>query len=228
MNHFMQTKNLAESSPFDDDPNLIELNVLPQRYRRRRFQLLTVLPWVLWVLLLALLYPIGTRFIRTEESFQEASREFQQVQLTMQEYQPLAEEIESLQSELETVNEEAEKIRTSLEEIKVESPQWSELISLVHQETPLRVELDRISQGENQIFVSGLADTYRDILIMAENLNSHDEFTDAQLESITRVNLPQPTPQSESAENLPSPTTTPPTGYTFQITITISGEVTQP
>lgn len=234
MNDLNRTQNLNEATQDSPDPVLVDLNILPPRHRQRQIRLMTILPWVLWVILLALLYPVGRRFLEVERDFQTTRLAYQQVQNTMESYQPRAEEINALETEIAQVNSAKDNIQSSLENIQVQSPLWSELISRVRQETPTRIDLVSVVQEEDQLLVSGNSKTYQDVLDMEDNLKENEAFAGVQIESISETRIDQPTPtvipttQTGESAGQPQATPTPLAGYAFQISIQVNEGGIQP
>lgn len=234
MNDLNRTQNLNKTTQDSPDPVLIDLNILPPRHRQRRIRFMTILPWVLWVILLALLYPVGRRFLEVEGDFRTTRLAYQQVQSTRESYQPRAEEINALETEIAQVDSVKENIQSSLENIQVESPLWSELISRVRQETPTRIDLVSVVQEEDQLLVSGLSKTYQDVLEMEDNLKDNEAFAAVHIESISETQINQPTPtavptdQTGEVSGQPQPTPTPLLGYAFQISIQVDEGGIQP
>jgi len=234
MDDLNRTQNLNKETHHALDPVLTDLNILPPRHRQRRIRVMSILPWVLWILLLALLYPVGRRFLEVERDFQGTRLAYQQVQNTMESYQPRSADINALETEIAQVNSQRETIQSSLDNIQVQSPQWSELISQVRLEKPARIELSSVVQDNDQLLVSGISKTYQDILDMEYDLKENEAFSAVQIVSINAIHIEQPTPtllpadQAGESSGQPPPTPTPLPGYAFQFSLQIHEGGIQP
>ncbi len=210
------------------DPVLMDLNILPERYRRKKVKPIMVLPWVLWIALVGLMYPMVTNLIQAQTAYHEAKTGFLTTQATVEAYQPLSEEMDSLQAQIDEANQTVEKIQSSLQEIKIDSPSWSEILSLIKNNTPRGVALSTIVQSGDQIVVEGSAKSYQLVLDMDETLKGVDRFSKVELQAINRAISEEPTPTpSETGEDKPI-APTPSYVYSFRFSIDINQEVTQP
>jgi Tfp pilus assembly protein PilN len=202
------------TDPYHRTP-LIDLNVLPSRYRRKKIKPLHLLPWVLWVALLGLMYPVVANLVQAQMSFQQAKSKFQSVQASIEAYQPLAQEMESLQAEIETAHQTTEAIQRSYRDIKLDSPLWSEVLTFVTGNTPQGIKITNLVQNGDQILVEGNTDSYQRILEMDQTLKGVERFSNVELQSINQVN------DEESAPN-------PPSVYQFQFSIEVNERAGQP
>lgn len=210
------------------DPLLIDLNILPERYRRKKITPLMVLPWVLWIASIGLVYPMIMNLIQAQATFQEAKTEFLTTQATVESYQPLAAELDALQAQIDEANQAVEDIKSSYQGINIESQQWSEILTLIKDNTPQGTEITNVVQNGDQIVVEGYAKSYQMVLDMDGLLKNVGCFSKIELQAINRVvsKQPTPTPSEAGEESLFVPT--PSFVYSFRFSIDIKQEVTQP
>ncbi len=206
---------------------LLNINVLPDRYRRKKFRLMNILPWLLLVILLALLYPAVVQALQAEEEFQESKQAFQAIQATVESYRSLENEIETLESALEAANQQLESFSASYGDFQLQSTTRSEQLDLILSAKPPGITLGNLVQQGGEIILEGTADAYQLPLQMVESLQSLERFSSVRLKAIQAVISEQtgstPVP---SEEEQPPPTPTP--GYTFQISIRSGDEEGQP
>lgn len=225
----MDRTNIVKNGTIQgSDPVLMDLNILPERYRRKRIKPIMVLPWLLWIALIGLMYPMVTNLIQAQMTFQEAKSDFLITQATVEAYQPMSDELDSLQAEIDEANQKAERIKSSYQDIRVDSPRWSEYLSLIKENTPRGADLTSVVQSGEQITVEGYAKSYQGVLDMNEMLRDVERFSKVELQSINRVanKEPTPTPPENGEENPAQPT--PSFVYSFRFSIGIKQEVTQP
>lgn len=210
------------------DPVLLDLNILPERYRRKKIKPLMVLPWVLWIALIGLVYPMIMNLIQAQGTFQETKTEFLTTQATVEAYQPLTAELDALQAQIDEANQTVDNIKSSYQDIHIDSRHWSEILTLIKENTPQGTELTNVIQNGDQIAVEGYAKSYQMVLDMDGLLKKVEAFSKVELQAINRVVSKEPTPippeTGEESPVVPTPTFV----YSFRFSIDINQEVSQP
>ena len=218
---------MARKGKTKGNRSVLDINILPERYRRRKIRLMSILPWLLLVILLALLYPAVVQALQAEEEFQESKQAYQAIQATVESYRSLENEIETLESALEAANQQLESFSASYGDFQLQSTNRSEQLDLILSAKPPGITLGNLVQQGGEIILEGTADAYQLPLQMVESLQSLERFSSVRLKAIQAVISEQagstPVP---SEEEQPPPTPTP--GYTFQISIRSGDEEGQP
>ena len=213
-----QTKTLTGSI------GLFDLNILPQRYRRKRIRLAVVGMWLLFLVLLGLLYPSGIMALKAQALFKQNQIDLAQVQATMDSYQSAASELEGLEAEIEGVYQLRDQIIESYQGIDFQSTKWSGTLFLIDEIAPEGITWTLISQQGAEIRLDGVSQNYSTILELVDILQDLDEIQSVQIDTIDQVII------EESGAVLPEggedtqPLPTPYPSYTFKILANTSGE----
>ena len=203
---------------------LFDINILPLRYRRKRFRLASILPWLLFIVLLGLLYFSGILAIEAQAQFKQSQIDLAQVQSALENYQSSAEQVESLENEIEAAYLLRDQITDSYQGIDLTGANWSDTLFSIKGIIPEGISLSLITQQENQILLQGISNSYSIILDLVENLNELDAVVSVQIESVTRiVEEEYAAVEIETGdESQPSTSTNP--SYSFSILTITSGE----
>lgn len=159
---------------------LVDINLLPDRYRRRWPSPTTVLAWLLLSVLLGSLF-LSYRFLQSataRQSAQRAALEAAQGQLTVED--TFAENLEALRTDLQASQETAADLRQTAEDLTVQEIRWGATLTSVLDRTPAGLEIASIHQAENTVELRGTADHYYLPLAYAaelENANPESEVT---------------------------------------------------
>ncbi len=203
---------------------LFDINILPQRYRRKRIRLINILPWLLFIILLGLLYFSGILALEAQGQFKQSQIDLAQVQSALENYQSSAEQVEFLENEIEVAYLLRDQVTDSYQGIDLTSTHWSDTLFSIKGIIPEGISLSLITQQENQIFLQGISNSYSIILDLVENLNELDAVQSVQIESVTRiVEEEYAAVEIETGdESQPSTSTNP--SYSFSILTITSGE----
>ena len=105
---------------------LFDINILPQRYRRKRIRLVSILPWFTFVTLLGLLYFSGILALEAQGQFKQSQIDLARVQSALESYQSSAEQVESLENEIEAAYLLRDQITDSYQGIDLTGTHWSD------------------------------------------------------------------------------------------------------
>ena len=202
---------------------LFDINILPQRYRRKRFRLASILPWLLFIVLLGLLYFSGIMALEAQAQFKQSQIYLAQVQTALENYQSSAEEVDLLENELEAAYLLRDQITDSYQGFDLTSTHWSDTLFSIKGTIPEGISLSLVTQRENQILLQGISNSYSIILDLVENLNELDAVKSVQIESITRFVEEYAAIEIETGdESQPVRSNNP--SYSFSILTITSGE----
>ena len=204
--------------------DLFNINILPERYRRKRLWLVAVLPWLFLIILIPSLYPGGNMALEAQDSFNQINSEIIQIQTTMEVYQTASNGMETLVSEIEIATQHRDQILESYQGIDLQGTNWSETLYQIEKNAPNGIIWTVITQEENEIQLEGISNNYHIVLDLVDSLVWLDNIIRVQIESVDQVvvdELVVITPESiEEIEILP--TQSPP--YVFTILVLTSGE----
>jgi len=176
-----QIKQLAGSL------SLFDINILPQRYRRRKFRFINTLPWLVFLLLLGALYPAGITAMSAQSEFRLHQRELDGLQFLLEDYQSAAEEMESLQAEINLQIERRDQILSSYLGLDLKGSNWSSILFLIEEKTPAGILWIQISQRDGEIRLYGKANAYPTVLTLRDSLEKIEGIIRVQIDSIDQI-----------------------------------------
>lgn len=193
-------------------PGLLDLNVLPQRYRRRRLAWASVAPWIALAGMLALVVPTYRWFSTTNETFNQIAGNLARQQATLVSMKGPSGTEEALQTQVAQVMDQAHAYQSLTRDVNLQQVAWGPTISGVLTKMPPGLEVDSIAQSGAVLTLDGTAFAYQLPLDYARTLDASGKFQSVQVKIIQRVN-----PTSTSL----GPTPTPVSSGTFAFEITL-------
>ena len=183
-----QTLNRDHST---DPPNkvdgLLDINVLPDRYQRRRISFTTIFAWLLFVALVGLLYLSFQRFQQGTRTLAEQRLRFQTVQEALDAAEAQPAEIEQLQTDIDTLQERPSVLEAALAMVNIQPVQWGSLLAEIVLAAPDDVRITTLSQNADLVNIVGVADEYDQPLAYRDDLKAQGMLFEVRLVSITRV-----------------------------------------
>jgi Tfp pilus assembly protein PilN len=169
---------------------LFNINVLPQRYRRRKIRLVALAPWLAFILLLAALYPSSILAMRAQSEFGLARNKAASLQATVENFQANAAELDALQAEIDAQIERRDQILASYQGLELTGSAWSNTLFLIYSSIPEGIQFTQIIQQEGQIHLDGIAESYGAVLDLLDTLQGFKDFHDVQIDSVEEI-LPE-------------------------------------
>ena len=203
---------------------LFDINILPQRHRRKRLKLVSTLPWLLFAALLGLLYFSGILALEAQAQFKQSQIDLAQVQSALASYQSSAEQVESLENEIEAAYLLRDQITDSYLVFDLTGTHWSDTLFSIKGIIPEGISLSLITQQDNQILLQGISTSYPIILDLVEKLNGLDAVQSVQIESVIRIIEAEPSVVAVETGDESQPSTSKIPSYSFSILTTTSGE----
>ena len=201
---------------------LFDINILPQRYRRKRIRLLGILPWLLFIVLLGLLYFSGILALDAQAQFKQSQIDLAQIQSALESYQSSAEEIDFLENELEAAYQLRDQITSSYQGIDLTGTHWSDTLFSIKGIIPEGISSTLITHRENHVLLQGISNSYPVILDLVEKLNELDGVQSVQIETVTQIVEVVETGDESRPDTSKNPS------YSFSILTTLSGEAGLP
>jgi Tfp pilus assembly protein PilN len=194
---------------FDPDASgsdLIDLNILPEKYRRRRLRLASVLPWLLALAAILLLLPNYQRFAQANAQIAVLEADLVRVQEALSARNPAGAEAEQLKATLDQVLARVDEIEGAYEAVAPQQMAWTGALRAIEEAIPEGVGLTSLSQTDRQITLAGTASDHAKVQILKANLENSGFFSSVTTQSVVALPAPTPTPTSTPA---PTPTPTP-------------------
>ncbi|MCJ7677868.1 MAG: PilN domain-containing protein [Anaerolineales bacterium] len=189
----------------------LDLNLLPERHRRRRITTLDALLWLLLLSLLALLIPAFQWYTQASTGYRTLADESARLQEQATQSAPSAAELEALSARLEDTLTRAGELEAALSSIGIRNTFWAEILTVLVSETPEGIELTGVADQGDGVLVEGLSLDETLPLLMAARLEASGVFQDVRVEAIDRITLdeqgePVVTPTPTRARATPTPT----------------------
>ncbi len=198
---------------FDADApssDLIDLNILPQKYRRRRLRLASMLPWLLAVVVILLLLPNYQHLTQANAQIAVLEADLVGVQEMLNARNPAGVEAEELRASLDQLLARIGEIEGAYEAVAPEQMAWTGALRAIEEAIPKGVELTSLSQTDRQITLAGTASDHIKVQILKANLENSGFFSSVTIQSMVALPTPTPTPTSTPAPTpTPTPTSTP-------------------
>lgn len=203
---------------------LFDINILPQRYRRKRIRWVNILPWLLFIVLLGLLYFSSTLALEAQAQFKQSQIDLAQVQSALESSQSSAEEVDFLENELEAAYQLRDQITASYQGVDLTGTHWSETLFSIKGIIPEGISLTLITHRENQVLLQGISNSYPIILDLVESLYGLDAVQSVQIKSVTRIIEIEPSVEVVETGDESQPGTSKNPSYSFSILTTTTGE----
>ena len=197
---------------------MIDLNILPERYRKRKLTLAVARPWMFLLAYTLLLIPIIRLYTEANLELKRVESDLASVQSSLDEYQPLAEEKDALEAQIEEVVRQAGEIEAATHSATIQEIVWSNVLNDILRIAPAGVELTIVDQGGYEMVIVGVAENHWLPISLADDLEVSGLFTRVIVNALVRLNPPDPS-AGETIEPAPPPE------YEFEITLSLGGEV---
>ena len=166
----------------------LDLNFLPDRYRRRGLRTLIALrPWLLLLGFALLLVPSGQLFVKRTTDLARVEGELSMVSEALQGFQPLANERTALEARISSAEAQIVEIQAAYSTASILRVTWSDLLPVILGETPEGVHITLVDQADFEIVLEGLAEAYFLPSSFVDRLESLDEFESVTIQSVVRL-----------------------------------------
>lgn len=198
--------------------DLFDINILPDRFRRKKLSLVSILPWVILAVLLGTIYPTYQLAIQEQSTFRENRLALSRVQAELDFYQTNSEEQEDLQNQIDEALAQKDAIIISFGGLKFSAFKWSPTLVQIDQLLPEGVSWVQISQQDEFIQLDGYSAEYQGVINLLDSLKSLDSLGSVEISSIEQMD---PEEASEAASESEAPVVI----YRFTILTNVVGEV---
>jgi Tfp pilus assembly protein PilN len=185
-NQILENK-IPVSQPLRGAPKMFDINILPQRYRRRRLRLIAIVPWLIFILLLGAFYQTGLMAMQAQGDFRQKQNEIIEIQASLDRYMAAANEKETLQVEVDARKETRDLILESYQGLDIQGSNLSALFQMVEDTIPPGINLNLLYQNDGQLHLEGEAETYDIVLDLLDALVIRDEFSEVYIDSVNQI-----------------------------------------
>ena len=173
---------------------MFDINILPERYRKRKLTLWTALPTVLLLLLLAAIYPAYLRSVSAQASFKASQVSLEQIQTSYETYQTSNEDMLALEAEIAAEQELQNQIISSYGGLEVSGQKLSPTLNAIMGVTPESIRWTSISELGGKFRLEGVAADYPEIITLLESLRTISDFEQVEISSIEEWLTDEPAP----------------------------------
>jgi len=214
------------SSPLMGSRDLLDINILPDRFRRKRLTLMGALPWLLMAILLGTAFPTYQLAVQSQISFREKRLDLARVQAELDFFESSNQEGIDLQDQIDAAFAEKDAIIQSYGGLQLSTQKWSPTLTQIDQLLPSGANWTQISQGEGLIRLDGAADEYQLVIDFRDSLETLEGLADVEIDSIELTVVESTSgppiegdPDSGSVSSITQPI------YQFTILAATTGEV---
>ena len=197
---------------------MLDLNILPARYRRRRFSIRTVRLWITMLGFVGLIYPSYMIYNEADVALRRQESKLAGIQQVLDEYEPLVAEKDAVLAQIEDVRVQSFEIKSFAENAVIQDIVWSEILESIVSTIPQGIELVSVNQRDAELLIVGLAEDRRLPPAFMDDLVDLDLFVDARIEYMIKQ-----LPDDAEGDVIIIPVATP--EYEFEIMIDLGGEV---
>jgi Tfp pilus assembly protein PilN len=197
---------------------LFDINILPDRFRRKKLSLASILPWLILAVLLGTIYPTYQLAIQEQSAFRDNRLALARVQAELDFYQTSSQEQEDLQNQIDDALAQKDAIILSFGGLKFSNIKWSPTLFQINQLLPEGVSWVQISQQNESIQLDGYSAEYQRVINLLDSLKSLDNLGSVEISSIEQMDPEEGSVTAPDSEP-------PPVIYRFTILTNLVGEV---
>lgn len=207
---------VADFDPDEPASEIIDLNILPEKYRGPGLRPSSVLPWALALAATLLLLPSYYLFARANARIAVLRTDLTRVEGALARQDPSAVEAERLRTTLEDVLTRIDDFEEAIASIASGQVGWTGPLRAIREAIPDGVSLTSLSQSDRQITLVGTATDHSRVETLKVNLENSGLFSSVTIQSVvalptataTVTPMPSSTP-IPTATPTPMPTSTP-------------------
>ncbi len=201
------------------DPDMLDLNVLPQRYRRPRLRWAAVAPWLSFLGLLVVAYPIFQWFLSANGVFNAVAGDLVHQQATQSALAAPSGTEAALSAQIASANDQTEQLRSAARSVDIQQIAWGSTILFALDQAPTGAVISAVDQNETTLILTGGASTYLVPLEFARRLRGSGRFVSVQVAVIRRNPDLTPVPASGGAASPAASATPASSPFTFRMTL---------
>jgi len=171
---------------------ILDLNLLPERYRPRRVSLRRLRPWMLIAGFAVMLIPSVRILGDASASLPPLEEDLRQTQAGIAEFREVSEERQALLTTYEQLTAQSSQIEADYQSVSIQRVAWGPMLRGVVGLQTGEIRLTSVSQSVTEISLQGEADAYLLPLEYADRLMATDLFQSVSVESLQRLSHAQP------------------------------------
>ncbi len=215
------------------EPAFLELNILPERYRRRRITLRVLAPWFSLLILIGLLVPSLQQSMQTRDLLAELEDQYARLQAELASYTPLIEEVETLEAGIARAETRAQAFENVYQNVQIQSIVWNQRFFEILDAQPAGLSIDSISLDELGVTIDGFAEAYGQPLDLVARLAKNHFYQRMYVEEIAYLDpstpdLPDEGEPGAQTEGEEATAESPLPPYAFQIRLPLAGAEATP
>lgn len=200
---------------------MIDLNILPEVYRKRKITLSALRPWLFLLAFGLILIPTLQLYSKASLELNWVEGDLAKVQAALDDYKPLAEEKAALEEKIEKALDQAGEIESATDSATIQEIVWSDVLHNILRIAPAGIELTIIDQLGYEVVIVGVAEGHRLPMSYADDLMESGLFVSLVVNSIVQIKEPEPIPgEPISPDSLPL--------YEFEMSLILPGQAETP
>ena len=211
----MQDRSRAKKPP----PKFLDLNLLPEQYRRRRLSLHAARPWALLLAFVLLLFPSYKLYHAANLDSSRVEADLTRIQSVLDNYVPLIEEKDALLAKIEAIESQIDEIETAAQSAIIQEITWGSLLRSIVRMVPAGVELTTVDQSGYEVLIEGVAENRYLTPSLADTLEESGLFASVVINSLVRTIPPEP-----SGDEIYPSVPVPQYEFEIQLELLIQGE----
>lgn len=200
---------------------MIDLNILPEVYRKRKITLSALRPWLFLLTFGLILIPTLQLYSKASLELSRVEGDLAKVQAALDDYKPLAEEKAALEAKIEEALDQAGEIESATDSATIQEIVWSDVLQHILRIAPAGMELTIIDQLGYEVVIVGVAEGHRLPMSYADDLMKSGLFVSLVVNSIVQIKESEPTP-AEPVGLVPPPL------YEFEMSLILPGQAETP
>ena len=213
----MKRKNRAKNHALQ----MIDLNILPEEYRKRKITLSALRPWLFLFAFALILIPTLQLYSKASRELGRVEGDLAKVQAALDDYKPLAEEKAALEAKIEQALDQAGEIESATDSATIQEIVWSDILQNILRIAPAGIQLTIIDQLGYEVVIVGVAEGHRLPMTYADDLIESGLFVSLVVNSIVQIKEPEPIPGEPVSPD------TPPL-YEFEMSLILPGQAETP
>lgn len=197
---------------------LLDLNLLPVRYRPRRPTFADVAPVVATIGLVLLLVPVVDRLQVANQTYLSIRSELSHQRSVLSGGSEVEARIDQAEADLDSIQEELNGLVASYDVFRIQDVAWNAYLGTVASATPRDTRLLRVDQSGELIRLQGECTEHQLVILYAKALAELPGVESVAVERIDRIDVPVQGTDGEEA--LVASTVT---SYTFEFLLTMDG-----
>jgi hypothetical protein len=182
-------------------PDLLDINILPGRYRRRRVTWRSIIAWLIPALLALLLAPTTYLWLDSSAKLHQQEQDLRGAQAALEQYQPVLDQREQMAAQLEQIRAQTDQIRSAAEGATIQVLPWSDVLDMILRNSPEGIELSSIELSDYELLIGGRTRNHLLPMSMKDGLAASPPVETTAINSIEEFIPPNTTDDEAGPED---------------------------